>query len=344
VNKAAVKIVLLSFVMIFFSCGKNPFGFLYTNGPGTFTAAPLDVSEIQKIRPLGRLNPPVHTIPASHTSYVFDAAKPPRKTLAVYAPASGSIIEIVQPEEEDYKVRVQVTQTFTYFLNHIMLNDNLAEGDFVAAGDPIGTTSTQSASIDFGVINTEYDVKGYVNQNRYMEKELHKDSPLKYYESNLQTQLYALVSRNSPDKDGVFAQDQEGKLIGNWFHGSVPNDEDATKDQENWNRQLAFVYEHEYPTLFVISIGGHLNGELEGVFRPQDGALAPEKVTTASDTICYNLDWFDPDTSHLRIRAGYLLVKMTGNSAIKVEAVADTAACGCACNQGFTSGSEIYVR
>jgi len=342
--KQTLTYALLLSLFIINSCGKNPLAPIYGSGPATFTHTPVAEEFLAEIIPLGGLNPPGHTIPTPHMYFKHETTNlgTSANKKDVFAPASGMVLHIIQPQG-DFKVEIATSNTFTYYLDHIYLDSGIHEGSFVVAGQKIGTTSSISHSVDFGVINYEFDAPGLVNKNRYFEGLLHQDSPIKYYTDELKAKLYAKVGRTGPDKDGKFGYDQEGKLIGNWFHESVPNSGGSGADRAYWDKHLAFVYYNKIHDKIMVSIAGYLNSQLEHAYGVQDGALAPENVTPQSGLVVYELYGYNYDTgANNPLFSGVLIVQMMDDETIKVEAFADPGLDSSTVT--FTSQAKIYKR
>lgn len=247
------------------------------NGTVLFSYSPIATNELTRIVPLGNLNPPGHTLPTDHMyfykHYHDDLPHPdPNDKFTVYAPASGYIQSIIQPEG-DYKVFIKCTNTFYYYLNHILPGQGIVQGVSVAAGQAIGTSSGPHG-IDFGAVNTDVTLS-FVQPGRYYWQTLHTVSPLEYYVDPLRSTLLSKVLRDGADKNGKITYDQAGTLAGNWFLEGLPIDQGDSPD--GWTQQVAFVYDVKDPSLFRISIGGQLT--MVGAFAAPSSPRKPEEVT-----------------------------------------------------------------
>jgi hypothetical protein len=255
---------------------------------------PVDLNDFQYITPLGNMTPPGHTAPTDHIYLVHEwrsAGKP------VYAPAGGKILWIQPfewPDGVEHSVSIGVTKTCTYYMAHLVLDENLKVGDYVQAGQRLGVISRYAAAFDLGVMNRNI-LQPFVNPKRYGYTQLYGDSPLKYFVEPYKSQLYAKVLREGEDKDGKFCYDQRGKLIGTWVEENAPPDPFKVPD---WGRyQLSFAYDVYRPTLIRISLGDDflaLPGDPlsllpAGLYFVQDGAIPPENVTPSSGKVTYYL-------------------------------------------------------
>lgn len=356
--------VILALVLIFFAIGgikrEEPpvsgpdnwqealFDQSLPEGTLEFTALPADLDDFQYIVPLGNMSPPGHTAPTDHIYFVHEwqsAGKP------VYAPAGGKILRIQPFEWSDgveHNVAIGVTRACTYYMVHLVLDENLKVGDFVQAGQRLGVISRYAAAFDLGVMNRDI-LQPFVNPKRYGYTQLYGDSPLKYFVEPYKSQLYAKVMREGEDKDGRFCYDVNGRLIGTWVEENVPPDPFKVP---NWgDYQLSFAYDVYRPVLIRISLGDGfpaLSGDplsllSAGLYFVQNDAIPPENVTLASGKVTYYLygeagaGEFPPSKGE---RRGLLIVQMLSEDRIKVEAFGDTTSS----TREFTSRARIYVR
>ena len=311
------------------------------SGPGSFSVSPLRIQDYVYATPLGSLNPPGHTLPTDHVYFYWvdpDHRKPgDMDTMrTVFAPGSGVVNFLIQPSPPsvDSKIMVTMTNTFSYYLDHVILDSGITLGAHVQAGQILGTTSPQSFALDLGVVNDEITLTGFVSPERYPDQTLHADSPYKYFVEPLRDSLYVTVRRNGSDKDGKIDFDIPGKLVGAWFLKGLPRT-GASADPEAWPKHLAFVYDMTDPTAVRISIGGVLS--MVGVYAIGSSAPDPASVSSASGPIGYKLySPFDfPDVSE-----GLMMVEMMGDDTIKVETFpwlnADTVS--------FDTSASVYAR
>jgi hypothetical protein len=311
------------------------------SGPGTFTFSPLDLSDFVFATPLGNLNPPGHTMPSDHVYlYWVDPDHRSASDLArirvVRAPGAGKVNFLINPNGpgSDFKIGVKMTNTFSYYLDHVLLDSGITMGTELQAGQRVGTTSPYSYAVDLGVMNFEITLTGFVNPSRYTDETLHTDSPYKYFVQPLRDSLYARVTRIGPDKDGKIDFDVPGRLVGGWFLKGLALGE-ASENSDAWPKHLAFVYDMNNPTAARIAIGGILS--MQGVYGIMQPAPDPSTISTASGKIGYKLiSPFD----FPNISLGLMIVQMVANDTIKVETFpslnADTAS--------FDSRAAIYTR
>ena len=332
-------------LLLFPSCGGGGGGKSDPNGglppgPGTFSASPLEVSRITDLEPLGWLNPPGHTFPTDHVylyyAWTYPNPMPPPSqwpVLPVHAPGSGTVNWILATAgQPDQKVMVQMSSTFSYYLDHVVLDPGIVVGTKVVAGQRVGTTGSASAAVDLGVINTQVALTGFVNPARYGSS-VNCDSPYKYFTEPLKSQLYGLVRRSGADKDGRIDHDVRGRLIGNWFHESV-----ALADSMGplaWPKEMAFVPDPNVPSKPRVSLGG--SEGLRGVWRPSPGDPDFAQVSVASGKVAYRLLYLDES---FPTRSGLLIVQLLDDTRIKVQVFPGSSAS----DGDFTSAALIYTR
>jgi hypothetical protein len=96
------------------------------SGRGSFTRSPMNLSEFKYATPLGNLNPPGHTLPTDHVYFYW--VSPDHRTSgdmdtmrSVFAPGSGTVTWIYGPNAPavDSKISVKMTNTFSYYLDHV---------------------------------------------------------------------------------------------------------------------------------------------------------------------------------------------------------------------------------
>jgi hypothetical protein len=301
----------------------------------------MSLSELVFATPLGNLNPPGHTLPSDHVYFYWvdpDHRTPNDMALmrAVYAPAGGYAFDISGPgiPNTDHRVMVRVTNTFSYYLSHILLDSIIMQGVTIRPGQRLGTTSPYSYAVDLGIINTETTLTGFVNPARYPYQTLHAEAPYKYFVQPLRDSLYGFVRRMGPEKDGKIDYDMPGRLVGAWFLKGLPLG-DASASVDAGPRHLAFVYDMANPTSPRISIGGILSMRgLYGIMQPAQDFSA---ITPSSGKIGYKLiSPFD----FPNISVGLMIVQMTSADTIKVETFPGLNAA----TAEFSSGAATYTR
>jgi hypothetical protein len=311
--------------------GPTPVGGIDTL---VFRAALVDPAEVDFILPLGNLNPPGHTLPTDHIYFYIGFTRREIRGVPVMAPGDGTIQTILRRSGGDARLFVRVNNTFSYYVDHVVIDADIREGSPLTAGQRLGTSSLGGFGVDLGVLNASRALT-FITPGRYSGDTLNADAPLKYYEEPVRSQLYALVRRDGADRDGKIDFDVAGTLAGNWFHESLPVGEST--QPSGWTRHLAFVYDNVQPSLPCISIGGTLS--LAGVFAVNPSDLPFDRVRPESGLVMFALRSGGVLGTPVGEVVGTLLVQMLDASRIRVETFA-----GPVPPAGFTSAAQIYLR
>lgn len=297
--------------------------------PLVFSASPIDLASIRWITPLGNLNPPAHPLPTDHIYFYFadpDARETAEaRRTAFFAPAAGTVSTVIQhtASQPDVKVFVRVNQQQTYYIDHLIPDPPLTRGASISAGQRLGTTGS-AYGVDLGVVDQRVTVP-FVNPTRYAESDtLHATAPLGFYAEPLRGQLYGLVQRLGPEKDGRIAYDVAGRLAGNWFSefGAIP---------------LSFAYDTYDPGQVRISIPGIVT--LPGVHAIAASDPQPKDIGPATGKVRLTLT---PARTGLPVNnspVGTLLVQMSDDTHLRIETfpLGDPAA-------EFTGNSRGFIR
>ncbi len=321
--------------------GGNPYG-LTTTGPGVFSVSPLDTGTIFAITPLGKMAPPGHVLPTDHIYLSFvDAWSGQQQTNDCRArpvrAAGAGVIDFIFVTEAlgDTKIGVQMTKTFHYYYDHVLARQGMTVGTRVNAGDTIATTTGRCPSMDLGAWDEGITPPGFVNTKRYAGQTLHVVPPLRYFAEPLRTALYnrvRLIDGVPADKDGRTDWGVSGKLVGDWFHTSLPVDASSTGGSPGWDKSVSFAYDfgNHKP---LISIGGTI--AVPGALNVVNAAPDPATVTVATGLVAYQ---GTPNVG--LIQAGWLLVQMTADDRIRIEYFVGAVTRPVA----FTGAAQEYVR
>lgn len=282
-----------------------------------FTVLPAVLDSFPILTPLGNLNPPGHVLPTDHVYFYqvrFDVWPRPQPTavLPIVAPASGVVNFVLHQQGGDYKIQFVVTRDFGYYLDHVNLLPGIEVGDTIMAGQQVGTTNPGGA-FDLGAYDNRVTLTGFVNPKRYPETSLHTVSPWKYFVEPLRSQLYAKVRRHPEiaDKDGKIDFGIPGKLVGDWYEQSVPNDHTAGSPA-GWTKSIAFVYDYYDPRLRRVSIGGTVAPA--GIWTIPDDAPDPATVSVSSGRIVYPLLYTES-----RTQWGLMVVQMLDDETVRLQ-------------------------
>ncbi len=310
------------------------------SGTVEFTHSVLNFEDINRIIPLGNLNPPGHAYPTDHMYFLVNSFEP-----TVYAPAGGKILFIEEPGDYgDRAIRIAVTNSITYYLGHIFINEGLQVGDVIEAGSQIGTNGNTSC-VDLGLLNKNID-NGFISEKMPLTTK-YGDKPLLHYCEPLRSQLYALVKPATPDSvqypdyiydeevtDGEFAFDISGTLSGNWIEeGNINSD-----GSYDWDATLSFSYDNFFPDQIRIASGKYYH---TFALKNEDNPIKPENASTQSGVITYYL--YNANNAPIGLPTGnfdfIMLVQMLSENRIKLEIFNSTNE-----NPQFTSATLYYSR
>jgi hypothetical protein len=306
-----------------------------------FTASPLRMQDLVEVGALGSLNPPDHTIPNDHIIFSYlDRCPCDFSPRPVYAPADGTVRLVLRGQDDGLEVGRPPGEPFSerhpwYYMGHVQLFPDIVEGRVLTAGEQIGVTGSFALGVDLGIVHPEAD-NYFVVRERYHAKTLYGERPLPYFVEPLRSQLYALVQRVGPDRDGRFDYDIAGRLSGGWFHESLPMDESST-GPVGWERNLAFVYWDRDPAVPVVVVGGTLLPPLVYWIDEDDPDFGD--VGVASGIATYRLHVARPQSGVAVPPDHLMLVHLTTDTRLMIEVFP-----GDAQATGFTSNAKVYLR
>jgi hypothetical protein len=348
------RVGVLRAVLLVAACGGGSGGPVDPNGtafgitatgPGVLAVSPIDTASVIWTTPLGSIAPPGHVLPTDHVYISFvDAYSGNQQNndcmtkRPIYAAGSGVIeFTIVTETRGDTKVSVQMTKTFHYYYDHVLLLPGFVVGTRVSAGQQIATTAGGCPSFDIGVWDLEATNGGFVNPARYGASTLHATSPYKYFTAPLRA-LYLARSRLldgvPANKDGRIDWGITGKLVGDWFHSSLAVDANSSGSPDGWSKSIAFTYDWYDNSKPVISIGGTITTPGAGPIAATDPD--PATISPSSGLIANRIAQVKTGL----MRPGWLLVQMTASDHIRVEYFPDAAARPAA----FTAAAQDYLR
>jgi hypothetical protein len=320
--------------------GDNPFGL--PGGAAVLSVSPIDAEFIVATSPLGKLGPPAHTLPTDHVYITFadafggnqqgnDCSRRP-----IYAAGSGVVSFVLITEAAgDTKVDVQMTPTFHYYYDHVLLLPGIATGTRVTAGQQIATT-IGCPSFDIGAYDLDVTLRGLVNPARYGPSTRHAVSPYRYFTEPLRS-LYVSRSRvleGVPrDPDGRIDHGVAGRLVGDWFHSSLPVDANSAGSPNGWSKSIAFAYDWFNGTP-RISVGGTIASPFVGSIGASDPD--PADVSPSSGLVTYEVRREGAAEVH-----GWLLVQMTAADRIRVQF---SSALSGVRPTAFTDAAQDYLR
>jgi hypothetical protein len=302
------------------------------SGERPLSVAVVDPGWLSHITPLGRLNPPEHTLPTSHMYLHGDGG------ITVRAPGDVRLVRISQnlnisTGRGDYGLTFMVCGKVLLYMLHISsLTEELESAAKngrcreyggvqggqryrtcdarvrikLAAGQEIGKVENKHNTFDIGAYRMG-GASGYVDPSRYGERLPSVVCPLDLFNEKAGRALYAKVARKLEPRCGVDAQDVAGTLAGNWFQG------DARADRyEDSNRHIAFVADNFDPSVSVISVGGTISNPGFVRFTPETQGRnnrAFREVTPGSGPYCF-------EGSGL---GGHIIAELTGERRLRLE-------------------------
>ena len=310
-----------------------------------FRVAPVDLTQLSEITPLGNLQPPDHTTPTEHT-YLQFADEQDRTTTVypLYAPAGITLLLVKSsagvPDPEDHSISFALCKDVYGYFNHVkFLSDEVAtllagrkcfefaDGNAGACENPLfesvpegtllGRVGRLQGNFDFGALDMRV-THTFANPERYQfARTPHIVCPYDYYEGELREQLYALLPRTQEPRRGVVALDEPGTLQGAWFQPGS----DAVI---GWDQQLAFVTDNYDPAIAVIAAGGTFTEPGRVEFTPTTGGTvnrAFRDVTSDGTLYCYERDG---SGRHERVRhpdllSGKVLVQLVRATELQIE-------------------------
>jgi hypothetical protein len=327
------RVALLIAVLGLFALPAAAATTISPNAP-TFTASPLGLGVLRSVIPLGNLNPPGHSFPTNHVYFNWrdqiDTTVAASLLPTVYAPASGTIASITRRSNgADGTITLHYNRQFYFYVDHVSVDADLAVGDSVSAGQRIGVGSSLTVGVDLGVMNFDRVPQFFLAPLRTTFESRYGDSPLRYFAEPLKTSLDALVLTTAADKNGAYALDQAGHLVGNWYVVGLAEDQTS---ESAWTKQLAFAYDESDPSRIVVAIGGTL-AVTAGQYTVRGNSPDPAAVTTSNGIVAYTLVTV-PLSSQV---PGTLLVQLIDDFTLRAEVVAAGTA-------AFSTAAITYER
>lgn len=294
--------------------------FLQQNGQGCkqrdveFSSAPMKMSDLNIIRPLGAVNDG-HVTPTDHV-YVGAGTNAPDNTYPVLMPADGIVTNIsAMPAQyigdkaqatasEDHRLTISHScRYFSIFIHIHKLSDTLksAVGSLnpneskntsieLKAGDALGYVGGQT--FDWTSVDTQTQLKGFITPALYEGEswKIHTVSPFDLYKEPLKSQLEAKSLRTVAPIGGKIDYDQAGKLIGNWFRegsGGYSGQNNASSGGRYWDGHLTIAPDYIDPASTYVSIGNWTNDK--AMQFTVKGAVDPAAVDPAAGIVKFEL-------------------------------------------------------
>lgn len=280
-----------------------------------FTSAPMKMSDLSFIRPLGAVSDG-HVTPTDH---VYIGGPNPRaadNTYPVLMPADGTIISIAAMpaqyigDRQDQKVasedhRIVISHSCRYFSIFIHIhklgdklrnvvgtlqpNENKQVSIDLSAGDIVGYIG--NSTFDWTPIDTTKTLSGFISPKLYEGEswKIHTVSPFDLYEGTLKAELESKSLRTTAPLGGKIDYDQPGKLVGNWFREGSGGytGPSGNNGGRYWDGHLSVVPDYISPTSTIVSIGNWTNGNAKQMVV--SGNVDPATITAESGVVKYEL-------------------------------------------------------
>jgi hypothetical protein len=348
----------------------------------TFTVSPMSAGDYKSVGPMGNLNPRMgHALPTDHGGFAF-TQNTAGIFYTVYAPAAGTISEITYTESSwpagsgqtgtyrDWQIKIRHNYDFYSIFGHMSsveasilaqagtLSPNVSNQVSIAvsAGQAIGACGSRPGVVtgmDWYVTDYLSAAKSFINSERYgrMRYSTHFLDYCTTALKNTYTPLLfnpdenPIVTREASPLGGKIDFDSAGKLCGNWFHNSIITTEAAFNE---YNKQLAFVYDQYDPTKLRVTFGGPEGavgsstvstplGLWVTTYQVENNRPDPATVNAASGETTYLLQGLTINNE--QTFEATLLVRLNSNDTLSIEGFS-----GHLSNPGFTGNVQTYTR
>jgi hypothetical protein len=348
-------------------------------GPVRFTHAPMRLADIERIVPYG-LMVGGHVCPIDHGYFYPKPLRAGESHFDVLAPADGFIVVIGHRTQmagsterardyDDYALTIEHSGTFYTQYDLLTQLDRSVLDQLDAGvrerftrkqmGPPVPTRiavkggqvigKVGGRSLDFGVVNTEVKLAGFLTPKLYGHYawRVHVVDPFDFFDEPLRSQLLALNVRKVKPFFGRIDYDVDGRLIGNWFRaGTGGYAGDRSDPRGYWMGHLAFAPHHVDPAKIVVSIGD-FDGK-PAQFWVKGNAPDPAKITVADGLVKYELIYGQLGSSGQRtVRhdadavQGVVLAQLQADGRLKLEIFPGRT--GAEAN-GFSAAARTYER
>jgi hypothetical protein len=294
----------------------------------------------------------------------------------VIAPADGKIVSIQRspkgnPDPSvrrmrftgEYLIVIEHTGTFWTYIGLVEKLDPkiiAALGSDPVPGPPVQTRITVTAGqvvgkmggghgLDFGVVNTEMRLTGFVRPDRFESRDPMKPymaDPFDYIDEPLLSRLLAKNPRKVTPRGGKIDFDIDSRLIGNWYREGSGGYAAKRGMLAYWKGHLTFAYHHIDPARIVVSIGDFAGQPKQ--FWVKGNAPDPANIAEAEGVVKYELVmpmmgsdgrmYSRPDADKA---LGVVLVQLVADRRLKVEIRSGESASK---SREFTAAAEFYER
>jgi hypothetical protein len=345
-----------------------------------FTSAPMKMSDLSYIRPLGAVSDG-HVTPTDHVYVAPPNPSAQDNTYPVLMPADGTVTQVdempasyigdkagQQVAVEDHRIIISFScRYFAIYIHVHKLADALQSvvGTLqpnqhktisvdLKAGDVVGYIG--GSSFDWIPIDTSVKLSGFITPSMYSSEpwKIHTVSPFDLYKEPLKSQLEAKSLRTVVPLGGKIDYDQPGKLIGNWFREGTNGYQGASQDRY-WDGHLSIAPDYVDPTATIVSMGNWQGTAMQFVVN---GTVDPSKTDKASGPVKYELkrlNYTGPNGEQLDLTKpqrgmrvsqsgaveGTVLLQVLDGEKLKLEKFPGKSASQVS---GFTSAAQTYER
>ncbi|MAG91701.1 hypothetical protein CMO83_03430 [Candidatus Woesearchaeota archaeon] len=239
------------------------------NGSFLLGASPINIDNLQKIRPMGGMSTS-HITPTDHQYWdtiESDGINDETTNLDrfdIIAPADGYIVNI--EIGKDHRVVIEHSCDFyTIFIHVDLIKDHIwdqikpEDGDItshvwprikVEEGEAFGSIGV--GKFDFSVVDSGVTLPGFLDLDKYNDWAPHTVDTFDYYKEPVRSQLISKNVRTAEPLGGKIDFDIDGKLIGNWFKSETV---EYQGENEYVRNELALAYDSIDTDHVVVSIG-----------------------------------------------------------------------------------------
>ena len=307
-----------------------------------FTVSPLALDQVRFVTGQGHMAPYPHTLPTPHVYLYWHGPEPVVRMLPVVAPGPGTITFVLD-QGGDTKIMVRASPTLTWYMDHIILAPGIGMGSVLSPGMAMGTTSTLSAAIDLGLLDSTI-VNPFVAPQRYGSDLLNSVSPWTRFTPELRDHFFGISNVTGLNKNGAVCFDVAGTAAGNWFLDGVPDSPDAYGKPENWPKQLAFARDEIDSLRWRVSVGGTISPAY--LYAIAVGDPEPAAITPGGLRIIRLYPNLAADGTQLPV--GWLLIRMDAPGLMLIEYISATehppANAGDTPVTDFTGAQRLYRR
>jgi hypothetical protein len=343
-------------------CGEGP----------VLTHAPMDLSKLDSVSPLGSINAPEHTIPTDHNYFMYKYERNLNERYKLVAPANVVVsslgyiggIENGKPVNTDYGIDFSPCKGLSFRISHVSALEGVLKDEIgpngekadcrtsqpttqrkiitcgknvdikISVGELMGKVgSNHSAAWDFWAWKADYKNPGVTSPDyRYDADSV---CGLDYFAEPIKSQIYALVRRVGSPKCGEIGQDKANTLQGSWFAQKDPE-----KARTDWNSHLTLGHTSENANKGVLAIAGKITDPAMYTFSPKhNGTINLEPSETKAGTVyCYQHDGNRRFSNGSMAGAGKTLLKLTDNRRMQAEHKSGT----CTGSETLTNPTSYY--